>query len=264
MRWRLIVEPARCGAANMAVDQALFEGVQAGGRPVLRLYRWSPACLSLGRNQPAAGIIDAGLAESRAIDIVRRPTGGLAVYHDRELTYAVAARAGLLGRPRTAYAAINRALAGGLRRLGAPAVVADAAGRAATGAARAEATGLAGHPCFQEVAEGEVVADGLKLVGSAMRRERETLLQHGSVLLDGDQSVVARLQGAGAGASGSIGLGQILGRVPDWPVLCAAITAGFEEVLGIDFDEVGLSPAESERAAVLEQTYRSDEWTWRR
>ena len=78
MDWRLIVHGPADGASNMAIDEALFQGVQAGGRPVLRLYRWNPSCLSLGRNQPALGALDPRTAAARGIDIVRRPTGGLA------------------------------------------------------------------------------------------------------------------------------------------------------------------------------------------
>ncbi|MFW6206236.1 MAG: lipoate--protein ligase family protein, partial [Gemmatimonadota bacterium] len=106
------------GATNMAVDAALLESVQAGAPPVLRLYRWSPACLSFGRNQPARGRYDRDLAEDRGIDFVRRPTGGQAVLHDDELTYAVIAPVAVIGKPRTAYAAINRALVAALRELG--------------------------------------------------------------------------------------------------------------------------------------------------
>lgn len=101
MEWRLLREAsdacaARTGAWNMAVDELLMEIVAAGSRPVLRLYTWSPACVSLGRNQNAAGLFDQRLAECRGIDIVRRPTGGLAVYHDIEVTYAVAVNAELM------------------------------------------------------------------------------------------------------------------------------------------------------------------------
>src|SRR5512142_3215722 len=123
--WRL-VEPGaapRPGAENMAIDRAVAASVEAGGRPALRFYYWDPPCLSLGRNQPARGVYDAAAAAARGIDIVRRPTGGRAVLHDRELTYGVAVRVGELGSPRETYAAVNRALVAGLRRLGVPALV---------------------------------------------------------------------------------------------------------------------------------------------
>jgi lipoyl(octanoyl) transferase len=88
-RWRLLDTPPAPGAWNMAVDEALAESVRAGGAPVLRFYRWSPACLSLGRNQPADGY-DRDRIRRRGVEVVRRPTGGRAVLHHRELTYSVA------------------------------------------------------------------------------------------------------------------------------------------------------------------------------
>lgn len=149
----------------MAVDEALIGGVAAGAPPVLRLYTWSPACVSLGRNQPARGRFDARLAQRRGIDIVRRPTGGLAVYHDRELTYAVAVPVALLGGPRRTYREINRAIVNGLRKLGVAASVAGGAGdrptRVDTTARTAGSGGGNGaravawrEPCFREAEIG--------------------------------------------------------------------------------------------------------------
>src|SRR5688572_27615998 len=106
----------------MAVDQLLFDAAKSGAAPALRFYRWTPACLSLGRNQPARGRYD---AEGRVpgMDIVRRPTGGLAVFHDNELTYSVTCAVGAIGSPRETYFATHRAIAKGLARLGVAAVV---------------------------------------------------------------------------------------------------------------------------------------------
>lgn len=275
MEWRLITHTAhdsagpsspddgpapRAGAINMAVDAALFEGVQAGRTPVLRLYRWSPACLSLGRNQSALGIYEPARARALGIDIVRRPTGGLAVLHDSELTYAVAAPAALLGGPRAAYHAINRSLVAALARLGAAVAIAGP---------RTHATALAaasGIPCFRDPAPGEVVAGARKLVGSAQRFEKHTILQHGSILLDGDQSSVGTLQ-SGEPADfdgGSITLRDLLGRTPSWPELEGAVLAGFADVCGIALAPSTLTIDEAERADRLAIRFRSDAWTWRR
>jgi lipoate-protein ligase A len=272
MKWRHIThtdpgvgarddEPApQPGAVNMAIDGALFEAVQAGGTPVLRLYRWSPACLSLGRNQPARDLYDPERARDLGIDIVRRATGGLAVLHDRELTYSVVAPAALLGGPRATYHAINRALVAALARLGAPVAIAGERRRAPALAA------VAATPCFHEPAPGEVVAGARKLVGSAQRCERHTILQHGSILLDGDQSSVLALQ-TGAPTEiddGSATLRDLLGRTPAWPELERAIVAGFEDVYGIALAPSALTIDEAERADRLATRFRSDAWTWRR
>ena len=90
LRWTVVFDPPRDGAANMAVDHALAETADpdAGW---LRLYRWTRPTLSLGRNEPAAGFYDFERAGRLGIDVVRRPTGGRGVLHDAELTYAVVA-----------------------------------------------------------------------------------------------------------------------------------------------------------------------------
>jgi lipoyl(octanoyl) transferase len=252
----------------MAIDEALFESVQAGGRPVLRLYRWNPGCLSFGRNQPARGAYDAKIARSLGIDIVRRPTGGLAVYHDRELTYAVMVPVGVLGRPRTTYCTVNRALAVALRTLGISAdvstgvpVAVPSGGSEWTAASRAAM--LAPHPCFHEARAGEVTVAGRKLVGSAQRYDRRTILQHGSILIAGDQSEVLRIQRTADVLPDCIGIRDVLGYEPGHEVLCDAIADGFRRTCGIRFDAGAPGDEEETRARALEARYRSDEWTWR-
>lgn len=243
----------------MAIDHALFESVQRGGAPVLRLYRWAPACLSLGRNQHAVGIYDPARATNAGIDIVRRSTGGLGVLHDDELTYCVLAPADPLGGPRAAYASINRALVDGLRRLGIDAEL-------AAGTSPAHPKAMSAQPCFQMPAAGEVVARGRKLVGSAQRCEKRTLLQHGSILVAGSQVRVLDLLTApvvDGGADGAITLSQLLGRVPDWSLLGDVVTAGFEAIFGIALAPDTLSAPECRRTNELETWYGSADWTWR-
>lgn len=255
LAWRLIETAPAPGAVNMAVDQVLVERVRAGGAPVLRLYRWTPACLSLGRNQPTPGPSLARAAAAHGIDVVRRPTGGAAVLHDRELTYSVAVPVGVLGSPRETYRTINRTLVAGLRRLGVPARVEE------EGAAR---TAIAG-PCFQIAAPGEVVVGGRKLVGSAQRRDGRVLLQHGSLLLEGGQELVAELIGwQDAQATSAISLADLLDPLPEWSAIVEAIAAGFAETLGTALAPDTLSPPELQRAATLRQHFEDGAWTWRR
>lgn len=267
--WRLVLgtgngrdeaTPAR-GAVNMAVDEALLESVRRGGPPVIRFYTWKPACLSFGRNQPARNLYDAARAAALGIDVVRRPTGGLAVLHDRELTYCVLAPLHLFGGPRAAYAEINRALVEGLRCLGVAAE--QAAGERARGPLR-EQTG----PCFQTPAAGEVVAQGRKLAGSAQRCDRGMLLQHGSILLSGSQTrILSLLSGSTAiqpPHDGSITLQALIGREPPLRDLIAALRSGFERIFGTRLAPEPLSLDESARAERLAEQYGAGEWTWRR
>src|SRR5438105_7871697 len=125
--WRLLVDPAAGGAWNMAVDEVLLDGVAAGTTPpTLRFYEWMPPCLSLGYFQPFE-VVDVDGCRALGIEVVRRPTGGRAILHDRELTYSVALPASLLGHDGgvlPSYYRLSLALQDGLRRLGVPATLA--------------------------------------------------------------------------------------------------------------------------------------------
>jgi lipoate-protein ligase A len=97
--WRLLKTLPAHGAWNMAVDEAILEGVGRGrSLPTLRLYAWDPACLSLGYAQPFGDVDIPGL-RARGWEVIRRPTGGRAVLHIEELTYSVIAP---LSEPRVA------------------------------------------------------------------------------------------------------------------------------------------------------------------
>jgi lipoyl(octanoyl) transferase len=273
--WRLLlgVGDGLCeadGSSNMAVDAALLASVREGGAPVVRFYRWAPACLSFGRNQPAAGLYDRHRAAARRIDFVRRPTGGQAVLHDDEITYAVVAPVAVLGRPRDAYRRINEALMVGLRALGVGAEVAGPAVAvpAAGGAAGAGLDWAAA--CFRRPESGEVVAGGRKLVGSAQRTEGRTILQHGSLLLGGSQAAAEELLvGRGPELGGAMPavwttLEAELGERPPDHVLIAALTRGFEGLTGTSLAPAGLNEGEVLAARRLRERFASEAWTWRR
>lgn len=250
----------------MAVDEALAETVRSGGPPVLRFYRWAPVCLSLGRNQPARGRYDLEQLRARGIEVVRRPTGGRAVLHDRELTYAVVLPAGQFSSPRAAYAAINRGLVDGLRRLGVPARLQPRMGT------RAPTPSLV--PCFNDPTEGEVVAAGRKLLGSAQRRDRGVLLQHGSLPLQGDAAAAVRelvlplaatptrstLPAAEEAAP--VPLAALRNPLPSWTELTDALAAGVSGALGAALEPGDLAPAEARRAAALATAYADPARIW--
>ncbi len=266
IRW--MEHAAAPGARNMAVDEALM-GAARAGEVVVRLYRWSPPCLSLGRNQRARARFDRDAAEELGVDVVRRPTGGRSVYHHRELTYAVAAPADRWGSLRESYRLLNRALLRGLAALGVEAGAAPASGRAPGPSPRA---------CFRDPLPGEIVVEGRKLVGSAQWRRDGALLQHGSILLRAEQGMAERLRlrpegdsGAGPEVAGpadvgpaAVALDAVLRRAPAAAALARALREGFARVLDAPSREGALTPAEEERAAELEGRYRDDGWTWRR
>ena len=187
--WRLLVDGAASGPWNMGVDEALMASA-ATGRPALRFYGWLGPWLSLGyaqRLDPARR----AACEAAGVGVVRRATGGGAVLHGADLTYAVTAPETLLpGGLGATYAAVASGLVEGLRELGIAALRASPA--APRGTARA-------FDCFAEPAGDEICVEGRKLVGSAQRRAGGALLQHGSLRLGADPARVREAAGLGAG-----------------------------------------------------------------
>lgn len=255
--WRLLESPAAPGARNMAIDVVLAESVRAGGPPVLRIYRWWPPCVSLGRNQPAKGQYDLAEAERRGVEFVRRPTGGRAVYHHREITYSVAVGDRQLGGPRRTYETIHRALLAGLRLLGASTDLVSDPGRGVRPST---------DPCFNELDGGAIVAGRRKLVGSAQLRQRGVLLQHGSLLLTADQSPaweLLKVQRPEALHEKPAALDELLPHLPTWNELADSLISGFERLLGIHLEESELTAEEKSRVIHHARRFSDPGWTWR-
>ena len=118
--WQYLNSGFCSGRYNMRVDELLAERLAAGeGFPTLRVYGWKPFAVSIGYNQNS-GDFDEARCAARGIDIVRRPTGGRAIFHAEELTYSVV----MFSRGKSvsdSYCEISRALLSGLRMLGADA-----------------------------------------------------------------------------------------------------------------------------------------------
>ena len=263
----------------MALDEVLMAAAR-GGTLTLRLYGWDPPCLSFGRNQAARGRYDPEEAGRRHIDVVRRPTGGRAVYHDREITYCVTAPVGLWGGLREGYTRINQALGRGLRSLGVPldeplARRSARQPRAARGARPARAPRPVARACFRDPLPGEITSAGRKLIGSAQWRLDGALLQHGSILLYDDQVVVddlmvqARRRAASGAAAhtpstGACSLHELLGELPSEPAVVAALRRGFEEEIDIPSELDEWTSREMRKAQRLVARYEDPAWTWRR
>lgn len=187
----------------MAIDEALLVEADRSGGAFLRLYRFTPPCLSFGRNEPALVRYDRAAIERRGLHVVRRPTGGRAVWHEHEVTYAVAAPIATFGSLSESYQEVHQRLAGALQRLGIRARLAPRpVGRISVGAGA----------CFATAVGGEIVVDGKKVVGSAQVRRGKAFLQHGSILLDGSQGIVDAVSYQSSAVSGCVSLSEVLGR----------------------------------------------------
>ncbi|HET6878727.1 MAG TPA: hypothetical protein VFI31_01075 [Pirellulales bacterium] len=179
---RILVDSPRDGAWNMAVDEVLLDRAAAEQRTQLRFYAWSVPTLSLGYFQSIAD--RASHRPSCECPLVRRASGGGAILHDREITYSLAVAGGSGKDSFALYHRVHLALVEMLSRFGVRATLVDFPGRAGhTGVGRSE-VGAAPHLlCFQRRAIGDVLIGEDKVVGSAQRRSRGALLQHGSILL---------------------------------------------------------------------------------
>ncbi len=259
---RVIRTRACDGPMNMAVDEALARLCRHD--VVLRFYEWDPPALSIGYFQRVAEIDLATWRES-AIPLVRRPTGGRAVLHGRDLTYSLILP---LRPPWTdysiaeSYRRINASLQRGLERLGVSASLWNLSTRAGPAPSQF---------CFSTIVQHELLVDGKKLIGSAQRRFSTALLQQGSILMDvatPGLRLPSRLGGR-AHPSDSLdsitSLREALGRRPDRAEVEASIGEALGSMMEIGFKEGALEPGELQLAQQLaEVRYASDEWTFRR
>ncbi|MBN1439019.1 MAG: lipoate--protein ligase family protein [Anaerolineales bacterium] len=258
--WRLVYDPPRDGASNMAVDEALLEETAAGrSLPTLRLYAWEPPTLSLGFAQPAADVNREAL-QRLGWGLVRRPTGGRAILHTDELTYSITApeshplmRGGVL----ESYRRLSLGLLSGLRRLGAD-VRADSGGRARA----------SGNPvCFEIPSKYEISSGWRKLIGSAQARRLGGVLQHGALPLGGDLSRILQVLAKAETTPERIRrraatLGELLGREVSWREAADAVARGFAETFEIEFQRGELSESEKTRADELaNEKYGTAGWT---
>src|SRR4051812_39287116 len=188
-RWDLIIDGPLDGISNMAIDAALLDEVGKSDSPktIVRFYQWRRPTISLGRNQLIESAVDQEYCTQHGIDVVHRPTGGRAVLHDDELTYAVVSNdATCFGDNIYAnYKRVSEALCEGYCRLGVAAVLAPETRKAPI---ERNGTDL---PCFISPSRYELTVGGRKVVGSAQRRVRQSFLQHGSMPITCDRETLA-------------------------------------------------------------------------
>jgi lipoate-protein ligase A len=245
---RILPHEAADGPMNMALDESLLASVAADPtRAALRTYTWTEPTLSLGYFQPLS-LAD---AEPRwqGVPIIRRPTGGGALWHHREITYAVVIPKThpLARRSTDLYRAVHAAIAGVFATIG-----------LATGRRGAAEGGIREVPkpflCFADRDPEDVVSGTVKLVGSAQRRRAGAVLQHGSILL-ARSPTTPELAGASDLAVSAVDPIQW----SNW--LLVAIS----EALGFERQEDSFSSKERNLAAELASgVYRDPAWTGKR
>lgn len=249
----------------MAIDAAILSAVGKNEvPPTLRLYRWDPPCLSLGYSQPFSDL-DQDQLRSSGWDVVRRPTGGRAILHTDELTYAVIGPKTdprLEGGLMQSYRRLSKALSESLKFLGLPVQVHSGKNPESIN-----------HPvCFENPSDFEITVEGKKIIGSAQARKKEGILQHGTLPLKGDLTRIIQVlkysnpdqrdQAAAALLKKAATVEGVLGREVSWDEAAEAFQTGFQSSLNVFFNQSDLSSSEKEAAQLLVKTqYGDPRWT---
>ncbi|MBA4070879.1 MAG: octanoyltransferase [Gemmatimonas sp.] len=257
--WRLLDTGARDGAWNMACDVALMARARRTGEAVFRVYAWVRPTLSFGRHEAARWHYDAHAIAAAGVDVVRRPTGGRALLHQREVTYSITAPVVAGESLAASVRQFNRLLLDALHALGV-----DAREASASRPLRPE-----GAACFALPGAGELTLAGRKLVGSAQVRQDGALLQHGSILLDDDQGRIAGFAtGPYRPPAPAASLREALGPNAAYEPVRNALLHVVTEASGAQStEELVLTPDEAFQGSpgfddALVQ-FRDAAWTWR-
>ncbi|KPL82782.1 hypothetical protein SE15_12025 [Thermanaerothrix daxensis] len=266
--WRLIRSSPAPGAWNMALDEAILEAVvQWQSPPTLRLYAWEPPCLSLGYAQNFSDV-DWEALNLRGWHVVRRPTGGRAILHTDELTYAVIAPQDhpiVSGSVLESYRRIATALVKALHSLGLQARADREYGQ----------TNANGAVCFEVPSNYEITVEGKKIIGSAQARRLQGVLQHGSFPLYGDLTRILQVlhyddprqreEDAQRLLAHATTAEIVLGYPLSWDIAAEAFVRAFADTFDIRFQESAPSPLEVRRAEeLMREKYANPTWTQHR
>ncbi|MGK5092060.1 lipoate--protein ligase family protein [Deltaproteobacteria bacterium TL4] len=184
--WRLLQDLDKSGSFNMAADQVLLEQFHPGNPPTFRLYTWNRLTLSIGKNQNLDDDIDGDWCQANGIEIIRRATGGKAVLHGKDLTYA------LIGDTRdprfsggimNTYKFISQGFVDFFEALGLAPQIQPYSPRPS------QATPV----CFARPSAFELLIDGKKIIGSAQRQTANAFLQHGTIPIQDQTALLAHI-----------------------------------------------------------------------
>ena len=255
------------GAMNMAIDEALLIAQHKSGLPpVIRVYKFVPPTLSIGYFQSMEKEIDIDNCEKLGFGYVRRPTGGRAVLHDKELTYSVT-----IAYPHSilemslldSFKFISEGIIRAIEKLGAKANF-----------SQTEEHEIANPSCFAHPTFSDILINGKKVVGSAQMRNKIGLLQHGAILyrvniddvfacfkLDEKQ----RTKGVEIGRERISSLSDESGREISFNEVKKALREGMQEVLDDEIVEEKITDKEEEISQFLyKNKYNTKEWNFKK
>ena len=253
---RVIFDSPGDGAWNMAVDQALLMSAEQDGIVTLRLYAWDQPTLSLGYFQKYD---DRQLhAASVACPVVRRRSGGGAILHDQELTYSLAIPSSHRWSKETSelYDLVHRVVIQLLAEDGIESqLFKDAVGlQSEVGGELEVVIDPTAFLCFQRRSDGDLVSDKVKVLGSAQRRLKHSLLQHGSLLFEQSKF-----------APELPGLLELSGKQLQFKDFSRLLAEALGRALGFEFLPAKLTSNEMASAEEIEKlTFGDDVWTKKR
>jgi lipoyl(octanoyl) transferase len=258
--WRFLDTGANDAFYNMALDEALLIHSSKTRYPILRLYGWSLPSVSLGYFQKAERSLDLEFCQREGINIVRRITGGRAVYHENELTYCIIIpnKSKFFKKNNLElFRDMSKGLLLGLQKLGIDGKLEKPEKVKSRYQDKAN--------CFNATSAYEITVGGKKIVGSAQKWSNIGVIQQGSILLNFDyvkSSMIFNQQNKGKSTdSGFVTISEALGFVPKRDICINAIKGGFEDSLGIKFIDSELRDFEVDEAKVfLKAKYSNAEW----
>lgn len=254
---RLVTCAPRNGHENMAIDEYLHAWHVRNRRPFLRIYAWSPPSITLGRYQPAS-CLDIGACRANGVSVVRRVTGGGAIYHDREITYSLACgEKDIDGRPLSvleSFEMMNRIIIRLYRMMGLPAQFAkDLTVRRAV-SPRADF-------CFSGNEEFDIIINGKKIGGNAQRRAGGSIFQHGSIPLDVDERRIRACFAIPIDFRNFTSLDRAAGHTNSEDRVIARLRDAFVLSTGWNLETEDLSEGElDEIREIMEKRYLNESW----
>jgi lipoyl(octanoyl) transferase len=253
--WFLLREPEPLPAAeNMARDEYLFDLCHEKKCGFLRLYGWKKPTFSIGVTQKAGRALNLEFIRARDCEYVRRLTGGKAVLHHREITYAVASSEDIFFKEHDlhqSYMLISRVLVRAIRALGVDAVLSKGS---------AAELSRSHNPCFSFPTPHEIEVAGRKIVGSAQKRDKQALLQHGSIPLAMDYALYAGGANFPAAAlqQSMTTWGDISRKGAD--ELEQALVESFGVFTAGELEPMAFHADDTRRIDALREKYASDAW----
>ncbi len=263
--WRIIDTGAMDPFSNMALDETLLKSYEENpSRPTFRIYGWSKPGLSFGYSQDPSDELDLDICKARSVPVVRRITGGGIILHGNEITYSLVCSKedlGIRSQVEASYKVISSFLISFYAALGIDA-------RFACDIPSEEKLGIPSTICFAAKEKYDIIVYDKKIGGSAQKRSRDTIFQHGSIPLNfgaGYASSFLRTRPSGKPENGATSLEEILGLELKISKLSQLLRTAFVRSFNIEVSDGSLSQGEKALFSRLKNgKYETAAWNFLR